>query len=260
LNKKDDLYLLISGDLDADRLDYLTRDSHYSGLPFGFNIKVIFNEILEGNLRIMPINGNSFLILDIDALPAMEQFLLARYAHYKYIAYEPSVLHANLTFVSSLEESLEKNIKSDEDIAKIIYHFFKDMTDNEILQLNFSNISDDEIHEKFKPLEEDDDLRSILKNIEKSCSDKITNFIRVLKLGKSVTYNLLKGERFGIREIENIFGEEFNSSIKFFPCLPSAFTMRTCVLDPDVDPNYSPSLIYDSSPIVRGLEQKMYLE
>jgi len=261
LNKKNELSLLISGDLDADRLDYLTRDSHYSGLPFGFNIKVIFNELLENNLRIEKINGNSFLTIDTEGLPAMEQFLGARYAHYKYLVYEPRVLLANLVFITSLEESLEKNIDDDEDISNIIYHVFKNMSDDELINLNFIQITNKKIREKVQHLNEDVELNKIYNNFESYCNGLYKNYIKLVNITKISAYNFLKeGRQIDVRNLEKIFFKKFGNKINFSLCLPSALTMNSCIYDPSVDPQYSPSFIYDYSPIVRGLEQKMYLD
>lgn len=63
---------LIHSSLDIDRADYLLRDSHAAGVPYG---QVDINYILN-SLRMSP--GGVVGVSD-KALPAAEQFLLARY-------------------------------------------------------------------------------------------------------------------------------------------------------------------------------------
>lgn len=72
------LKALVSGELDADRMDYLLRDSHYTGVPYGQYDK----EMLIGNLlwRPDPAGGNELVVaLRRKALHAFEDFLISRY-------------------------------------------------------------------------------------------------------------------------------------------------------------------------------------
>jgi len=120
LRGKSNLSILLSGDLDADRLDYLTRDSHYSGLPFGFNVRPVFNQLIERDLQIKKSDSGYFLLIDSESVPAFEQIMLARYSHYYYIAYQPKILLANLTFVSELENSLTKKIRKSKKTSTLV--------------------------------------------------------------------------------------------------------------------------------------------
>lgn len=63
---------LINSSFDMDRLDYLLRDSRAAGVPYG---EIDVNYLLN-SLRISP---TKLLGIDKKALPAVEQFLLARY-------------------------------------------------------------------------------------------------------------------------------------------------------------------------------------
>ncbi|MCA9673266.1 MAG: HD domain-containing protein [Myxococcales bacterium] len=66
---------LVSGELDADRMDYLRRDSYYAGVSYG-----IFDEQwLLSNLCLHEVDGRAFLALRHRAIFAFEDFLLSRY-------------------------------------------------------------------------------------------------------------------------------------------------------------------------------------
>lgn len=67
---------LISGELDCDRMDYLLRDAHFSGVAYGAHDI----EHLIGNTGVMALAGGSLArTIDSTAVRAFEDFLLARY-------------------------------------------------------------------------------------------------------------------------------------------------------------------------------------
>lgn len=66
---------LISGELDVDRMDYLLRDSHYTGVAYG----VYDMDHLVRNLGATLRDGRLNLTIDSTAVRAFEDFLLARY-------------------------------------------------------------------------------------------------------------------------------------------------------------------------------------
>lgn len=82
---------IISSELDADRMDYLRRDSLHAGVSYG---QFDFDWLL-GNLTAHIKNGRCYLALQHRALYAFEDFLLSRYHmflmiyfHYKSIVYD----------------------------------------------------------------------------------------------------------------------------------------------------------------------------
>jgi HD superfamily phosphohydrolase len=80
--RAEDLQLskLIHSSLDLDRLDYLLRDSHATGVPYG-NIDINY---LLSNLSISPSGVVGFTQ---KALPAVEQFLFARFFMHQVVYY-----------------------------------------------------------------------------------------------------------------------------------------------------------------------------
>jgi len=258
LKKQSPISVLISGDLDADRLDYLTRDSHYSRLPFGFNVKPIFDQLIQQNLRITKRNSEYFLLIDSKGISAFEQLLMARYAHYHYIAYEPRILSANLVFVSELENSLWQQIKEADMVALAVFYIFTELTDDKILNLDFSGIK--KRKRKLLNMIKTSSTSETFENLKRSNLNFSSDFIRLSYLGKMLTFNFFKRKATGIKGLEDIVSGYADQPVKMYLCLPRALTTKTLVFDEDIEKRYRPSLIYDYSPIVRALEQKMYLD
>lgn len=258
LRKQSPLSVLISGDLDADRLDYLTRDSYYSKLPFGFNVKPIFDQLIQQNLRIVKRNSEYFLLIDSKGTSAFEQLLMARYAHYYYIAYKPRVVFSNLVFASELENSLWQQIKEADQVALAVFYIFTELTDDKILDLDFSNIGK-------KKRELLDMIRTpstseTFKNLKRSDLNLNRDFIKLSFLGKILTFNFFKRRATDIKGLEGIISGYAGQPVKMYLCLPQALTTKTLVFDEAIEMRYRPSLIYDYSPIIRALEQKMYFD
>lgn len=92
------LQQLISSELDVDRMDYLVRDSHFTGVHYGvFDLSWLMN-----NLACHVVDGAAYLALAARAIYAFDDFLIARYHmflmvyfHYRSVAYE-EMLHRYL--------------------------------------------------------------------------------------------------------------------------------------------------------------------
>lgn len=91
INFRPILHQLISSELDADRMDYLRRDSYYCGVNYG----VFDYSWIQRNLCAHIKDGKAYLGLKHRALYAFEDFLLARfnmflqvYLHHKTVVYD----------------------------------------------------------------------------------------------------------------------------------------------------------------------------
>jgi len=71
---------LVHSSLDMDRLDYLLRDSQATGVPYG---QIDINYLLN-NLKVSP---SGMIGISEKAIPAAEQFLLARYFMHRTVYY-----------------------------------------------------------------------------------------------------------------------------------------------------------------------------
>jgi HD superfamily phosphohydrolase len=66
---------VVSGPIDADKLDYLLRDSYFCGVKYG----VFDLDQIVGTVRSVQQGGQSYLTIDEDGLWAVEQLLLAKH-------------------------------------------------------------------------------------------------------------------------------------------------------------------------------------
>ena len=79
------LHQLVSGELDVDRMDYLLRDSYFTGVRYGSYDR----SWLASNITALVDDGVARLAVDIRALAAFEHFLLARYHMFQMVYYHP---------------------------------------------------------------------------------------------------------------------------------------------------------------------------
>lgn len=93
---------IISGDLDVDRMDYLARDSYYTGVAYG----VIDTERLIYSLTFNEDN----LVLTEKGVQAAESTLLARYFMYPTVYQHHTTRIVNGMFRVSLKRLLDDNI------------------------------------------------------------------------------------------------------------------------------------------------------
>jgi HD superfamily phosphohydrolase len=75
---------LISSDLDADRIDYLLRTAHHTGLPYG----AVDLDYLLSHMRV---DDAQHICLDPKALRTVDHFLLGRYFDYQQVAFHKTV-------------------------------------------------------------------------------------------------------------------------------------------------------------------------
>jgi uncharacterized protein len=69
------LHEIVSGPIDADKQDYLLRDSHFTGVKYG----IYDQERLRNTLRVHQDGEEKVLAISVDGLHSLEQFVLAKY-------------------------------------------------------------------------------------------------------------------------------------------------------------------------------------
>lgn len=100
---------IISGDLDVDRMDYLLRDSYYTGVAYG----VIDVERLIHNMKL-----NDHLILKAKGVQAAESMLLARYFMYPSVYQHHTTRIINSMFRRCLNQIFSEGLILPEKIYK----------------------------------------------------------------------------------------------------------------------------------------------
>ena len=100
------LYELVSSQLDMDRLDYLNRDSFYTGVSEG----IIGAERLIDMLNV----SNDQLVLEEKGIYSVEKFIIARRLMYWQVYMHKTVVSAEYMLIHTLEEQstlLKKDMK-----------------------------------------------------------------------------------------------------------------------------------------------------
>jgi len=253
LSHKHKLSKIISGDLDADRIDYLVRDSYYSGFPFGRDIAHLFKRLIQNNIRFkikQDAEREELLVVEEEGVSALETFLIARFHSYMHIYYSPETRAANLAFIKAMEDLLSRL----ENPAKAIYAIYKYLDDNDLLLGNFQKIPDKK-------------LRYVLKEEFSSRKPIFTHFLtgevspcyalkRFIEMEKEMVFNLIRAYRLRkLRAIE----EKIERQTYFDIFFPSGLATDVHVDVKGCSKDYSPLYIYDYSFLIRGLEQDMFM-
>ena len=155
--KKKYLYELISSQIDVDRLDYLNRDSFYSGVAEG----------IVNSTRIIDMYNvyKGKLVLDYKGLYTIEKFLLSRKLMYLQVYMHKTVLSAEHTLMNILKRA--KNLvhrKQKIFITNNLKKFLNNeinMNDKKHLQENlkyFSQLDDYDIMISIKEWQKSDDI------------------------------------------------------------------------------------------------------
>jgi HD superfamily phosphohydrolase len=131
------LHQLVSGQLDVDRMDYLTRDSFFTGVNEGV---IGYDRILK-----MLVVHNGELMVEEKAIYSIEKFLVARRLMYWQVYLHKTVLVAEKMIVRITERVRELNIKDDATLSTgtAVDYFLSgfDTTSAEALKL-FSTLDD----------------------------------------------------------------------------------------------------------------------
>ena len=122
--------LIIHSELDADRFDYLLRDSSQTGVPYGFfDLRQIIRNI-DINIETSQKEGSTGLLVNKKGQKAVEHYLLARYFLYSTVIYQKTTtgFHwmAERSYTGLLERGL---VNSYSDLMKM----FDDGNDGDYL-------------------------------------------------------------------------------------------------------------------------------
>jgi HD superfamily phosphohydrolase len=132
---------IISNDIDADRIDFLLRDSYHTGVSFGLvDVDQIIASMSVHNGRI--ILGGTLSYDEDMALIAAESMLIARAHHYSAIIHNPRTQGARVMLLHALEKTLARYKESGNDVKAAVLKFFTVYNDSDLL--NFIEANGDE--------------------------------------------------------------------------------------------------------------------
>lgn len=93
---------IVSGDIDADRMDYLVRDSYYTGVAYGvFDLMRLINKTYFEDQR---------MIIDSGGLRAAESLLISRFMMYPTVYFHHVCRIAEKMYEKALEKSLSEEL------------------------------------------------------------------------------------------------------------------------------------------------------
>lgn len=104
---------IVSGDIDADKIDYLIRDNYYCGLPHGLDL---------ASLRGRLVPGEDGLAIEPEAISLVQSLLLARYRLITQVHHEEWNVFATARTIRILHDLL---LKEESRLEKIITVFTK---------------------------------------------------------------------------------------------------------------------------------------
>jgi HD superfamily phosphohydrolase len=100
------LHTLISGTLDVDRLDYLVRDSHYAGVPYGIcDVEVLINSLCLGVADVP--DPTLVLALRSRGTHALDDLLWSRYQLFSQVLNHKTNVILNALLADAIPEAIE---------------------------------------------------------------------------------------------------------------------------------------------------------
>lgn len=187
------LNLLVSSQLDADRIDYLMRDSYYCGV----NYASLDTEFLIRNVRIV----DNKIVFPKKTIHAIESYLLGRYHMYKQV-YEHTISTAfDVTLVSWFERIIDLNNLGYEFSDSRIKNYFSYIFNGKNILMDLYLILDD----------------FTMFDIIKNCQNENDHTLSDLS-SRLVNRNFLKlkeADEFKIREIKGLLKKQ-GKELKYY--------------------------------------------
>jgi HD superfamily phosphohydrolase len=156
------LYQLVSSQLDMDRLDYLNRDSFYTGVSEG---KIGSDRIIE---MLNVHEGN--LVLEEKGIYSIEKFIVARRLMYWQVYLHKTVTASELMLIKIMQRAKELSTLNVELFASPAFQFF---LKNAISNEDFKNTPI--VLEQFAQMDDYDILGAV--KVWQNHSDKILSFL-----------------------------------------------------------------------------------
>lgn len=166
-HKKHFLHQLVSSQLDVDRLDYLKRDSFFTGVSEG----VVSSDRIIKMLNVV----KNQLVIEQKAIYSIEKFLIARRLMYWQVYLHKTVLSAETLLVNILKRAKELSAQGSELFATPVFQLF---LKNNFTKTDFEK--DKNLIEKFSLLDDNDVMASIkvwTEHEDKILSTLCTNLI-----------------------------------------------------------------------------------
>jgi HD superfamily phosphohydrolase len=186
--KKDFLHQLVSSQLDMDRLDYLKRDSFFTGVSEG----VISSDRIIKMLNVV----KNELVVENKAIYSIEKFLIARRLMYWQVYLHKTVLSAETLLVNILKRAKELSAKGNELFGTPALLLFlknnfteKDFKKDAVLLDKFSKLDDNDIMASIKVWVDNDD-----KILSKLCANLLDRKLYKIEIQNNAIDNAFKNK------------------------------------------------------------------
>ena len=183
------LHQLVSSQLDMDRLDYLRRDSFYSGVQEG----VVGQDRIIKMLNV----ANDELVVDEKGIYSIEKFLIARRLMYWQVYLHKTVIAAESVLIKTMQRAFEIMAAGEELFAApaLAYFLRNRMSGKEFLQNKEAVIH--------YTLLDDDDIMSAIK-VWSAHSDKVLSRLSNILKDRLLPKVVLNNESFSIKQLESL--------------------------------------------------------
>lgn len=122
---------IVSGDIDADRIDFLMRDSYHTGVSLGLiDVEQIVGSLSLHNNRVVLEGSDNYN--EEMSIAAAESMLIARSHHYSAIIHNPITQNVRAMLLKALEDTLNK-INDHSTVVLNISEFFTVYNDGDML-------------------------------------------------------------------------------------------------------------------------------
>lgn len=186
--KKAYLHQLISGQLDMDRLDYLGRDSFYTGVSEG----IIGSDRIIHMLDVV----DDELVVEEKGIYSIEKFIIARRLMYWQVYLHKTVVAADILLTNTMRRAAEVSKKGMQLEAGPALSFF---LNNHISKNRF--LEDPLVLEQFIRLD-DSDVISAIKNWQYT-DDKVLNLLASNLVNRRLPKIMLSSKAFSNKELQD---------------------------------------------------------
>ncbi len=186
------LHQLVSSQLDMDRLDYLMRDSFFTGVSEG----VIGSERIIQMLDV----ANDNLVIEAKGIYSVEKFIIARRLMYWQVYLHKTVLSAENLLVRVMKRAAELSRNGVELFASPALHYF---LKSHITKTDFE--TQPEVLELFSQLDDFDIISAI--KVWQSCDDKVLSLLAQKLITRKLLKSRFSDTEFKQKEIEQKINE-----------------------------------------------------
>ena len=194
---------LVSGQLDMDRMDYLKRDSFYSGVAEGS----INSDRL---IQMMNVVDNN-LVIEEKGIYSVENFLIARRLMYWQVYFHKTSLVAELILAKILKRAKELSQKGEQlNCSEALNYFLKNKIEvenfDDLILDNFSKLDDYDIISALKEWQNHNDF--ILSTLSKMIINR--DLLKIIMSDEKFTQLQLDDYVKKFSELQNIFLNDSN--------------------------------------------------